>query len=171
MPNFFAARATGGVGFTVAIDAATGAPAQYCNLLPGVAGWQCTSDRDVKENFEPVAASSVLESLVTMPLYSWNFKGSDPRLRMLGPTAQDFQAAFGLGDDGRTIATGNLDGVALAAIQGLHGKLDTALREKDARIAALEQRAGELEALRAEVGMLRAALAELARERPAIAVR
>jgi hypothetical protein len=162
VPHFFGARATGGVGFTVAIDADTGAVTQYCNLLPGVASWQCVSDREAKENFEPVAASAVLESLVAMPLFSWNFKGSDPSLRMLGPTAQDFQAAFGLGTDGKTIATVNLDGVALAAIQGLNGKLDAALREKDARIAALEQRASEVEALRAELHVLRAMIAALA---------
>jgi hypothetical protein len=90
---------------------------------------------------------------------------------MLGPTAQDFPAAFGLGNDGKTIATVNLDGVALAAIQGLNAKLDALLRERDARIVALEQRATEVDALRAEIVALRSALAELARERSTLVMR
>jgi hypothetical protein len=49
--------------------------------------------------------------------------------------AQDLHAAFGLGEDDKHIATVDADGVALAAIQGLHA----IVREKDARIAALEK--------------------------------
>ena len=118
--NFFGVRATGGVGFTVAINPANGAVTQYCNLLPGVASWQCTSDRNAKENFAAVDSRKVLEQLVAMPLSTWNFKGADPRIRLLGPTAQDFHAAFGLGNDDKTIVGTNLHGVELAAVQGLH---------------------------------------------------
>jgi hypothetical protein len=49
--------------------------------------------------------------------------------------AQHFRAAFGLGQDDKTIATVDAGGVALAAIQGLH----TLVKDKDAKIAALEQ--------------------------------
>jgi hypothetical protein len=56
-------------------------------------------------------------------------------MRNLGPMAQDFFAAFGLGNDDKTIASGNLDGVALAAIQGLTAKLAEAERS----IAELRQ--------------------------------
>jgi lipid II:glycine glycyltransferase (peptidoglycan interpeptide bridge formation enzyme) len=48
--------------------------------------------------------------------------------------AQDFYAAFALGDDERTMATIDLDGVALAAIQGLHQLAE----ERAARVEALE---------------------------------
>jgi hypothetical protein len=37
--------------------------------------------------------------------------------------AQDFQSAFGLGTDDKSIGTVDADGVALAAIQGLNQKL------------------------------------------------
>ena len=40
----------------------------------------------------------------------------------MGPTAQDFYAAFGLGEDERHISTVDADGVALAAIQGLYAQ-------------------------------------------------
>jgi hypothetical protein len=49
--------------------------------------------------------------------------------------AQDFMAAFGLGDDDRLIGMQDADGVALAAIQGLNAKLAEQARE----IAALKQ--------------------------------
>ena len=135
VPNFFGARATGGVGFTVAIDGTTGGVTQFCNLLPGNPSWQCTSDRNAKENFAPVDGADILARLTAMPITTWNFKGADPAQRALGPTAQDFYAAFGLGNDDTTIATSNLASVALAAIQGL----DRVMQEKDARIDALER--------------------------------
>ena len=49
--NFFGVRATGGVGFTVAINPSNGAVTQFCNLLPGVASWQCVSDRNASRTF------------------------------------------------------------------------------------------------------------------------
>ncbi|NJO05922.1 MAG: hypothetical protein HC876_10595 [Chloroflexaceae bacterium] len=48
--------------------------------------------------------------------------------------AQDFAAAFGLGADDISITTVDADGVALAAIQGLH----TLVQEQDAQINALQ---------------------------------
>lgn len=63
--------------------------------------------------------------------------------------AQDFYAAFGMGEDEQYIGTVDADGVALAAIQGLY----QVVQEKDARISALqaqnadqEKRLNDLEA-------------------------
>ncbi|HEY3555588.1 MAG TPA: tail fiber domain-containing protein, partial [Casimicrobiaceae bacterium] len=147
--NFFGVRATGGVGLTVAINPTTGAVSQYCNLLPGTPSWTCVSDRNAKENFAAVDAADILRKLVAMPISTWNFKGGDPRIRSLGPTAQDFYAAFALGNDDKTIATSNLASVGLAAIQGLH--------------TLVQQQAAELAALRAELKAMRAGLADLPR--------
>jgi hypothetical protein len=103
-----------------------------------------------------------------MPLSTWNFKGADPRIRLLGPTAQDFHAAFGLGNDDKTIVGTNLHGVALAAVQGLHeivqaneAQLQALLADKDRELAALRERLTELEDLRAEMSSIRAALRAL----------
>jgi hypothetical protein len=136
--NFFGVRATGGVGFTVAVDTHTGLGTQFCDLRPGVMGWVCVSDREVKENFAPANGADVLERLVAMPIHSWNFQGADPGLRNLGPVAQDFHAAFGFGGDDRTIATGNLHGVALAAIQGLNAKLEATVAQQAREIVELK---------------------------------
>ncbi len=138
--NFFGVRATGGVGLTIAIDPTTGAVTQFCNLLPPIASWSCTSDRDAKENFVAADGMDILRRLVAMPLFSWTFKGADPAIRSLGPTAQDFYAAFGLGRNDKSIANVNLDGVALAAIQGLNAKLEdqaTTISEQQREIAEL----------------------------------
>lgn len=107
----------------------------------GGAGWNCTSDRNAKENFQAVDVAQVLERLAQMPLSTWSMKGDAAQTPHLGPTAQDFHAAFGLGDSDITINTADAQGVALAAIQGLY----QVVREQRAEIAALEARLAALE--------------------------
>jgi uncharacterized small protein (DUF1192 family) len=116
--------------------------------------WSCSSDRNLKENLTLVDGSKVLAQLSALPVYTWSAKGGDPSVRHIGPTAQDFYAAFGLGHDDTTISTIDLDGVALAAIQGLYGLV----QEKDAEIAAME---AEIAALKAENAKLNDRLAAI----------
>ncbi len=107
------------------------------------------SDRASKENFQPVDPASVLEKVAALPISEWNYK-DDPASRHVGPMAQDFHAAFGVGPDDKHIATVDADGVALAAIQGLNQKVEeqaAALRERDARIAKLEAELAEVKHL------------------------
>ena len=59
----------------------------------------------------------------------------------MGPVAQDFHAAFGLGDSERTISSVDVDGVAMAAIQGLY----QVVREREAEIAQLRAQLAELQ--------------------------
>ena len=59
----------------------------------------------------------------------------------MGPMAQDFSAAFGLGLDDKHINTVDADGVALAAIQGLY----TLVKEKDAEIVSQKDKIDCLE--------------------------
>jgi hypothetical protein len=92
-----------------------------------------------------------LDKVAALPMASWNYKAQGADVRHLGPTAQDFHAAFHLGESERTIATVDADGVALAAIQGLNRKLESELKTKEARLQALEQ---ELAALRRLVSKL-----------------
>lgn len=108
----------------------------------GGAGWDCTSDTNLKEGFAPVDGAWVLDRLVAMPVTSWSMRGDAEATPHVGPTAQDFHAAFGLGGSDTTINTADAQGVALAAIQGLHA-------------VVTEQRA-QIDALAAEVAALRA---------------
>lgn len=95
--------------------------------------WTNASDRNLKENITPVDPSDVLARVVSMPVSVWNYK-VDAEAKHIGPMAQDFKQAFGLGDSDKVIGTVDADGVALAAIQGLNKKLEA----KDAEIDALK---------------------------------
>jgi hypothetical protein len=53
----------------------------------------------------------------------------------MGPMAQDFRSAFGLGDTDRAYDPVDAHGVAFAAIQGLYEELE----EQKARIERLER--------------------------------
>jgi hypothetical protein len=81
--------------------------------------------------------------------------------------AQDFAAAFGLGETPRGINTVDSEGVALAAIKGLNAKVEEQQRE----IAELRERVQRAETLAADVVALKAALAELQRGRETVAVK
>ena len=160
--NEFAARATGGVRFVLGVDG-SGTPTWTCAASNGN-GWACSSDRNLKENLQPVDVARVLQRVVELPLYLWNAKGADPDVKHLGPTAQDFMAAFELGNSNKMIGMQDADGVALAAIQRLH-QLFKAQREsldkQQQRIVELEASVSQLEALRSEITVLRRALVAL----------
>jgi hypothetical protein len=145
--NTFNARATGGVWFVTGINPVTGVPTWSCYATNGT-GWTCTSDREAKRNLEPLDGVDVLAKVAALPIYRWQPKdGSHAHVVHAGPTAQDFHAAFRLGNDEKAIGMQDADGVALAAIQGLNVKL--------------EAQARELAAQREEIAELRQALREL----------
>ncbi len=106
-----------------------------------------TSDRNAKENFQAVDAQEVLAKVAALPVSRWNYK-EDKSQQHLGPMAQDFYAAFGVGPDDKHIATVDAEGVALAAIQGLNQKLEETraeLKRRDAENAELKVRLEKLE--------------------------
>jgi uncharacterized small protein (DUF1192 family) len=141
--NEFAARANGGFRFV--------SSSGTCTTTGGP--WSCTSDRNAKMNFAAVDGREVLSKVAGLSILTWSFK-DNAAIRHMGPTAQDFYAAFGLGQDDKTISTIDLDGVALASIQGLYGLV----QEKDAEIAAME---AEIAALKAENAKLNDRLAAI----------
>jgi hypothetical protein len=140
--NEVAFRASGGVRFT---GASGGGGINTVSWTPGSASWSFTSDRNTKENFSFVDASAVLEKVAALPLHEWNYIGYGQR--HIGPMAQDFHAAFPLNDSDTTLNTADLQGVTLAAIQGLNQKLTEELRQREAENAELRQRLEKLEQL------------------------
>ncbi len=149
----FNVYASGGARFFTNASATTGVL-----LAPGGGSWSSVSDREAKENFEPVDGREVLELVAGMPIWSWNYKAQGASVRHMGPVAQDFHAAFELGVNERLIDTIDPDGVALAAIQGLKDLLD----EKDAELAELRERVARLEGVEARLERVEASLAALA---------
>ncbi len=140
--NRWVARATGGVYFYTTAQLATGV-----YVSAGGGSWVTFSDRNAKEHFAPVNPQEVLVKVAALPIQTWNYKTQDPCIRHIGPVAQDFRAAFGLGENDTTISTVDPDGVALAAIQGLYQMV----QERDATIAALQARMATLEQQQAQL--------------------
>jgi Chaperone of endosialidase len=122
-------------GFAAYFEAGTA----VCSFKSGTTGWACSSDRNLKENFEAVNSRQILESVVTLPVTTWSIKGSTSR--QMGPTAQDFYAAFDLGDNDKTINNTDAQGVAFAAIQGLY----QLVQEQQTKIEELERELATLQ--------------------------
>ena len=97
------------------------------------------SDRNSKENIEAVNSTDVLEKVIDLPVSKWNYIADESDASHLGPMAQDFHAAFGLGNSEKHIATLDTGGVALAAIKGLNEKLESENEELLDRIERLEK--------------------------------
>jgi hypothetical protein len=118
--------------------------------------WTNASDANAKHAFEELDKRSILDRLAELPIRAWRYRVEADDIRHIGPTAQDFKAAFGLGQGDTGIGTVDADGVALAAIQGLNAKIESVRAAKDAEIAAL----------RAELAAIRSVLATIAEGRP-----
>jgi hypothetical protein len=117
-------------------------------IAAGGSGWSAVSDRNRKENFATLDGEDVLARLRALPVTTWNYKTQDRTIRHAGAMAQDFHAAFGLGESDVLINSIDMDGINLAAAKAL-----------EARTAAS---AAETQALRAEVASLRQQNEELA---------
>jgi trimeric autotransporter adhesin len=146
--NQFSVRATGGARFITAINGSTGAPTAGVTLAPGGGSWASLSDEASKTGITAVSGRNVLAKLESVPVSKWSYRAQDDSIRHIGPMAQDFYRAFGVGEDRRHIASVDADGVALAAIKGLHRELRTERRhrhELEGRVADLEARLAALE--------------------------
>ncbi len=104
-------------------------------LPAGGGSWNNLSDRNVKTNFAAVDTRAILRGVLGLPISTWNYKSQEPSVRHIGPMAQDFFSTFKVGDGDKTISTVDPDGVAFAAIQGLHEEL----KDRDAKIDGLQQ--------------------------------
>ncbi|MCP3103793.1 tail fiber domain-containing protein [Myxococcus sp. K15C18031901] len=143
--NQFTVRAIGGIRLRTSSSLSTG-----CNLYPNSGAFECTSDRDVKEDFRPVDREALLRKVAKIPVETWRFKGTEGGVRHLGPVAQDFHEAFGLGSSDRSIGMLDINGVNMAAIQAL-----------ELRTRELAAKTAEVDALKAEMAELRQGLSEL----------
>ncbi len=139
--NAMGVRASGGIFLRTSADISTG-----CNLGAGSGTFSCTSSRETKTDFASLNALDVLQRVVNLPMTQWRYKGERTDIRHIGPMAEDFRGAFGLGEDEKSIGVLDASGVALSAIQGLHALIE----QKDARIEALTR---ELAAIKKKLGL------------------
>ena len=119
------------------------------------------SDINAKTDFSVVDPSDVLARLAAMPISTWAYRDA-PGARHIGPMAQDFYNAFGLGGTATGLAPRNLASVALAAVQGLNRELEqknAELGDLRAEQADLERKNAQLEERLAAIEALMATLA------------
>ncbi len=143
--NQFVARGCGGIRFFTSQNLSSGV-----EVAAGGGSWSSVSDRNRKENFLSFGGEEVLMRLRGVPVTTWNYKTQDRSIRHMGPTAQDFRAAFGLGESELLINTVDIDGVNLAAVKALEARTaaqQARITQLEARNASLEQRLARLEAL------------------------
>jgi hypothetical protein len=158
-PGQFVALAPGGVIFysNTALSAGVTLPA-------GSSSWATVSDRNMKDHLVPVNGQTLLARLNAIPMASWNYKAQPASIRHLGPMAQDFYAAFGLGEDDKHITTVDEGGVALAGVQALYRlslKKDAEIQEQQAQIRTLTRQVEELEKVQRQMATLEARLAQI----------
>jgi len=129
-------------------------------LAVGGTDWVANSDSNLKTKITAINARDILAKLSQLPISSWQYK-HNPARRYIGPMAQDFHAAFGLGDDDKGISTLDSDGVMYAAIQGLVEELKERdaqhakdLSDRDAKIGELEAKSSEIDVLKAKLGAM-----------------
>lgn len=142
----FHVRATGGTRLVSGANS-DGVPTTGVTLAAGDGTWSSLRSAAAKTNVRPVDSERVLDAVVDTPISRWEYD-SDGDAEHVGPMAEDFHEAFGLGADPDRIATVDADGVALAAIQGLAEKLDD-------RAETMADQADKIERLESENVALR----------------
>ena len=103
--------------------------------------WTNTSSRMKKENFSELNGNDLLQKISQLSIQKWKYKGTDEY--HIGPVAEDFYKAFGLGTDNKGISTVDPSGIALAAIkeqQQIIEKQSDLINELEKRIEALEKK-------------------------------
>lgn len=108
-------------------------------LAAGDGSWSNLCSETVKTNHRSVDAVDALAKVESMEIGRWEYKTQNG-VDHMGPIAEEFNDAFGLGIDEQRITTVDANGVALAAIQGLSETLE----EKDDRIEDLQAENDEL---------------------------
>jgi hypothetical protein len=144
-------------------------------VIEGNVAYTFTSDKNQKENFQPVNAEATLTKLASLPISSWNYIGQDAKqFRHYGPVAQDFFGAFGhdgvgtIGTD-ITINSGDMDGILMVAVQALEKRTAELAQEKERLTETVEALRAELDSQREDLAAIAGRLKRLDRQELAAA--
>jgi hypothetical protein len=147
--NEFAVRATGGIRFITSVNE-NGESISGVHLPAGSGSWATLSDQSAKSGFKSVNQNEILSLVVNLPITTWYYRSQNESIEHIGPSAQDFYAAFGFGEDGQTISMVDADGVSFAAIQGLHEIIreqQKHIQDQDNRLIEIETQLEDMERL------------------------
>jgi len=105
------------------------------------------SSRAIKQAFETLPADEVLDRISRLEVSRWQYRNDGSGARHIGPTAEDFHQAFGLGRDAEHIAPADVAGVAVLSVQALNRRV--------------AEQADEIERLRGDNALMTERLARL----------
>lgn len=149
--NQFVARGCGGIKFFTSQNLSSGV-----QVAAGGGSWSSVSDRNRKEHFLDLDGEDVLSRLRNVPVSTWNYRTQDASIRHMGPMAQDFAAAFSLGEDSLMINTVDIDGVNMAGVKALTARTDALRTENEQLRAENAEQAAQIADLRARMERLEA---------------
>ncbi len=111
-----------------------------------------SSSRELKNELGTIDGKETLARLATLPISKWTLKTDQKATAHIGPMAEDFHKLFNVGQDEKHLAVTDVNGVALAAIQGLaqlvrerDEEITALLRERDREVTMLKSRLADLE--------------------------
>jgi hypothetical protein len=132
-------RLNGASGTSYALVVGTGSSNGNGAYLSKSGTWTNVSDRNKKDNITAVDYNEILEKVANLEITQWRYKGTEDY--HIGPMAQDFHEAFGLGVNNTSISTVDPAGVALASVKALNEKVkaqEAAIEELRMEIAKLK---------------------------------
>jgi hypothetical protein len=137
--NQWRVRARGGAWFYSNLAKTTGA-----YLASGSNSWASACDSATKEDFREVDRQELLDKVAALRVRNYKMRDQDDGTRHIGPVAQDFAAAFGVGESDKSINMADADGVLLAAVQALYDEVRARDEAQQLRIAQLEAELAQL---------------------------
>jgi hypothetical protein len=159
--NEYTARFAGGYNLYTNSEATVGV-----SLAANSNSWTSISDSTKKENIIIADGEEFLKKIFRMRLGSWNYKNQDAKtLRHYGPMAQEMFSLFGhdgigtIGND-TTIATADIDGVMMIAIQALE-KRTAELHDAQVKLEQAQKEISSLKTVRLETEIVKARLLKI----------
>jgi len=114
-------------------------------------GFLNSSSREFKTDIEALDAPLLLDRVMALPVLQWRYREEDESTQHIGPMAEDFQAAFGLGSN-QHISLSDMGGITLAAVQEVY-------REQQKRNVVIDKLKAEVARLQRDNAELREGLA------------
>ncbi|MBK6484669.1 MAG: tail fiber domain-containing protein [Chitinophagales bacterium] len=108
--------------------------------------WTNASDKKLKNSFEDLDQQSVLDKINQLKIQRWHYIADLEPVTHIGPMAQDFYAAFKVGND-TTISTIDPAGVALIGIQELSAKNEELTNQVDDLTSLVYELKAQLQSL------------------------
>ena len=133
--NQFRVRARGGTWFF-----SNGPMTSGVYLAPNSNSWSGISDMKNITDFSSVDKKELLKLLAQLPIRYYRIKGQEETVKHIGPIAEDFYKAFGVGESDKAINMADADGVLFVAIQALYEENQKLREELELLKAELKKR-------------------------------